>query len=135
MYSNPPVHGALLVDNILGTPEIKQQWFDEVKGMADRIIDMRTLLQTNLEKSGSSLPWKHVTEQIGMFCFSGISPEQVSLLSGLLPLPLSYVRRPSQFEACTTHIFLLRWCIAHVGILHQISATAHDHALICCAAC
>ena len=78
MYSNPPVHGALLVDNILGTPEIKQQWFDEVKGMADRIIDMRTLLQTNLEKSGSSLPWKHVTEQIGMFCFSGISPEQVS---------------------------------------------------------
>ena len=65
------------MDNILGTPEIKQQWYDEVKGMAERIIDMRTLLQTNLEKSGSSLPWKHVTEQIGMFCFSGISPEQV----------------------------------------------------------
>ncbi|KAK9834357.1 hypothetical protein WJX84_005136 [Apatococcus fuscideae] len=81
MYSNPPVHGALLVDNILGTPDIKQAWFDEVKGMAERIIDMRTLLQDNLVRSGSSLEWKHVTEQIGMFCFSGISPEQVDSLA------------------------------------------------------
>ena len=45
--------------------------------MAERIINMRTLLRQNLEDLNNPLPWKHVTEQIGMFCFSGISPEQV----------------------------------------------------------
>lgn len=112
MYSNPPVHGALLVDNILGTPEIKQQWFDEVKGMADRIIDMRTLLQTNLEKSGSSLPWKHVTEQIGMFCFSGISPEQVRFLLHLPPIPPPIVYNASQIPS----VLACRSAWNHAGI-------------------
>lgn len=32
--------------------------------MADRIIGMRTALRENLEKLGSPLPWKHVTEQV-----------------------------------------------------------------------
>ena len=50
----------------------------EVKGMADRIITMRRLLRENLEGLGSTLPWNHITDQIGMFCFSGMTPEQVS---------------------------------------------------------
>jgi hypothetical protein len=45
--------------------------------MAERIISMRDLLRKNLERLGSPLPWNHITDQIGMFCFSGISPEQV----------------------------------------------------------
>lgn len=44
--------------------------------MAERIISMRALLRQHLEDLKNPLPWKHVTEQIGMFCFSGISPEQ-----------------------------------------------------------
>ena len=31
MYSNPPVHGALLVSTILEDPELKAQWHKEVK--------------------------------------------------------------------------------------------------------
>lgn len=27
MYSNPPLHGALLVSQILKDPELKQQWY------------------------------------------------------------------------------------------------------------
>ncbi len=46
--------------------------------MADRIISMRTLLREKLEGLGSPLPWKHVTEQIGMFCYSGMTPEMAS---------------------------------------------------------
>ena len=51
--------------------------------MAERIISMRALLRQHLEDLKNPLPWKHITEQIGMFCFSGISPEQAcgSLLS------------------------------------------------------
>ena len=46
--------------------------------MAERIISMRALLRQHLEDLKSPLPWKHITEQIGMFCFSGISAEQAS---------------------------------------------------------
>lgn len=80
-YSNPPLHGARIVSTVLSDENLKIQWFQEVKGMADRIISMREKLRAGLEGSGSGLPWKHVTEQIGMFCFSGMTPEQVDLLT------------------------------------------------------
>ncbi|KAL1812759.1 hypothetical protein ACET3Z_022824 [Daucus carota] len=81
MYSNPPVHGALLVSTILGEPDLKELWLKEVKGMADRIIGMRTSLRENLENLGSPLSWEHITNQIGMFCYSGMTPEQVDRLT------------------------------------------------------
>lgn len=31
MYSNPPVHGALVVSTILGDPNLKKLWLGEVK--------------------------------------------------------------------------------------------------------
>lgn len=31
MYSNPPVHGALVVSTILGDPDLKKLWLKEVK--------------------------------------------------------------------------------------------------------
>ena len=49
--------------------------------MADRIITMRKSLRSNLEnKLKSKLNWKHVTDQIGMFCFTGLSPAEVAEL-------------------------------------------------------
>ena len=33
MYSNPPVHGALIVSTILGDPDLKKLWLKEVKVM------------------------------------------------------------------------------------------------------
>ncbi|CAJ2642421.1 unnamed protein product [Trifolium pratense] len=81
MYSNPPLHGALVVSTVLGDPELKKLWLQEVKVMADRIIGMRTTLRENLENLGSSLPWQHITNQIGMFCYSGMTPEQVDRLT------------------------------------------------------
>ena len=48
--------------------------------MADRIIDMRARLRAELEARGSTLSWNHVTDQIGMFCFSGMTGEQVDRL-------------------------------------------------------
>jgi len=77
MYSNPPIHGARLVSTVLNTPAIYDEWLVEVKEMADRIIRMRSLLKENLEKLGSSLNWSHITDQIGMFCFTGLKPDQV----------------------------------------------------------
>jgi len=45
--------------------------------MADRIIEMRTSLRSKLESLGSKRNWQHVTDQIGMFCYSGLTTKEV----------------------------------------------------------
>ncbi|KAL1983423.1 hypothetical protein VTN96DRAFT_10329 [Rasamsonia emersonii] len=81
LYSNPPVHGARIASTILNDPELYKQWLGEVKGMADRIIEMRALLKKNLEELGSKHDWSHITSQIGMFAYTGLKPEQMEKLS------------------------------------------------------
>lgn len=77
MYSNPPVHGARLVNEILSDPVLRKQWRGECKSMAERIQLMRSLLRNKLKEVGSTKDWKHITDQIGMFAFTGLSVEQV----------------------------------------------------------
>lgn len=48
MYSNPPVHGALLVSTILEDPLLKAQWHKEVK--VQTIFFCATNLQFNVHK-------------------------------------------------------------------------------------
>ncbi|EEQ33636.1 aspartate aminotransferase [Microsporum canis CBS 113480] len=81
LYSNPPVHGARIASTIMNDPELNKQWLGELKGMADRIIEMRALLKSNLEQLGSKHDWSHITSQIGMFAYTGLKPEQMEKLS------------------------------------------------------
>lgn len=81
LYSNPPVHGARIASTVLNDSALNQQWLGEVKGMADRIIEMRALLKKNLEQLGSKQDWSHITSQIGMFCYTGLKPEQMDKLA------------------------------------------------------
>lgn len=81
MYSNPPLSGPRIVKEVLGVPELNAQWHTEVKLMADRIITMRSELRNHLENTyGSKKNWSHITSQIGMFCFTGLTAEQVERL-------------------------------------------------------
>jgi len=77
LYSSPPMHGAQLVATILGTPELYKQWLAEVKKMADRIISMREQLYNRLIELKTPGGWEHIKSQIGMFSFTGLTPEQV----------------------------------------------------------
>eukprot|EP00166_Cyanidium_caldarium_P004357 ctg_459.g150 len=85
MYSNPPLHGARLVNTVLEDAALTQQWRQDVRQMADRIRQMRAQLRQLLE---ASLPtqnhhpstWSPITDQVGMFCYSGLQPEQVNRL-------------------------------------------------------
>ncbi|KAJ4286577.1 aspartate transaminase aat1 [Collariella sp. IMI 366227] len=81
MYSNPPIHGARIAAEILNTPALYDEWLIEVKEMADRIITMRALLKDNLEKLGSKHDWSHITSQIGMFAYTGLTAEQMDALA------------------------------------------------------
>jgi aspartate aminotransferase len=77
MYSNPPIHGARIAARILTQPDLRSLWLKEVKHMADRIITMRQQLVDNLKQYGSKKNWQHITDQIGMFCFTGLNQQQV----------------------------------------------------------
>eukprot|EP01094_Clydonella_sp_ATCC50884_P030527 TRINITY_DN9_c0_g1_i2.p1 TRINITY_DN9_c0_g1~~TRINITY_DN9_c0_g1_i2.p1 ORF type:complete len:440 (+),score=129.00 TRINITY_DN9_c0_g1_i2:41-1321(+) len=80
MYSNPPCHGSRIVAEVLNDPELNKLWLREVKSMADRIISMRHTLVDNLDAAGSTRDWKHITDQIGMFTFTGLKPDEVDRL-------------------------------------------------------
>lgn len=41
MYSNPPIHGARVVDIILSDPELTASWHNSLKKMSTRMFDMR----------------------------------------------------------------------------------------------
>jgi len=51
----------------------------ELKAMAGRIISMRQALRDALKAKGTPLPdgkvgeWRHITDQIGMFSFTGLT--------------------------------------------------------------
>lgn len=75
-YSSPPLHGARIAALILNQPELRNQWLQELVNVTDRITKMRELLRKNLEDIGAKGSWKHVTEQIGMFSFTGLTVKQ-----------------------------------------------------------
>lgn len=79
-YSNPPIHGARIAHLILTDGELRQQWLRDVKGMAERIMGMRSRLRDGLKREGSTRNWQHITDQIGMFCFTGMTQDQVARL-------------------------------------------------------
>ncbi|PVF94522.1 putative aspartate aminotransferase mitochondrial precursor [Serendipita vermifera] len=82
MYSNPPIHGARIAAKILGDPKLNAQWESEVKGMAERIIEMRTVLYEKLTNELKTPgDWSHIKSQIGMFSFTGLTPEQTKKLA------------------------------------------------------
>jgi len=80
MYSSPPKQGAALVAKVLGDPKLKAQWMSELKEMSDRIVKMRHMLRTRLEELKTPGTWNHITDQIGMFSYTGLSVPQCERL-------------------------------------------------------
>ena len=79
-YSNPPAHGAAIVSTVLDDPELRSQWESEVKQMRDRINRMRQLLVDRLAAKGVPGDYSFITQQRGMFSFTGLTKEQVETL-------------------------------------------------------
>jgi aspartate/tyrosine/aromatic aminotransferase len=76
MYSSPPRHGSSIVKTVLSNDALTEQYYTECASMAKRIQEMRTrLVETLRDVAGSKHDWSHVTEQIGMFAYTGMSKE------------------------------------------------------------
>ena len=80
IYSMPPDHGAAAVATILGDAALRQLWMDELAGMRARILEMRALLHGALERAAPDHDFSHLVRATGMFCFLGLSEEQVDRL-------------------------------------------------------
>lgn len=79
--SNPPTFGARIVSLILNDGKLFDEWKDDIKTMAHRIIAMRERLHdllVNTYKTPAPGPngWDHVVKQIGVsFCAAILSLE------------------------------------------------------------
>lgn len=75
-YSNPPLYAMRLVLKVLSNEKLYKQWQEELSVVAGRIIQMRKLLRQELEKIGTPGDWSNITNQIGMFSYTGLSENQ-----------------------------------------------------------
>jgi len=80
LYSLPPDHGAAVVSMILNDSGLCAEWIDELEEMRNRLQVMRVLLNDALLEKTPEDDFSHLVRANGMFCFLGISPEQVERL-------------------------------------------------------
>ncbi|KAJ5915229.1 hypothetical protein N7454_011124 [Penicillium verhagenii] len=78
--SNPPAYGARIASRVLNDPVLFKEWEDDLRTMSGRILEMRAGLKERLEKKGTPGSWEHITSQIGMFSYTGLSEKQVQTL-------------------------------------------------------
>jgi aspartate aminotransferase len=115
MYSNPPKHGALIASEVLNTPQLNNQWLIELKAVADRIINVRHKLAEAISKEGSTQSWQHIIDQIGMFCYTGLSQQQCKRLMSEFSVYLTKDGRISMAGVTSKNVGYL----AHA--IHQVT--------------
>ena len=76
-YSNPPTHGGQIVAMVLNTPELRKIWEKELGVMRTRIKQMRIALVEKLKAAGVKRDMSFITDQIGMFSYSGLTKDQM----------------------------------------------------------
>ncbi len=81
IYSMPPDHGAAVVAKVLTTPDLYQEWAQELQVMRERVIDLRRLFSSQMRALTESSQFDFVAQQKGMFSFLGVSGNQVKAMA------------------------------------------------------
>jgi aspartate/tyrosine/aromatic aminotransferase len=79
-YSNPPFHGAEIVNRVLQDDLWRARWERELGQMRERIGGMRQLLVDKLVERGVQEDYAFITRQRGMFSYTGLNQGQVDQL-------------------------------------------------------
>jgi aspartate/tyrosine/aromatic aminotransferase len=79
-YSNPPAHGADIVETILTDAALRAQWEVDLAGMRNRILGNRVMLVDGLVAAKVPGNWEPLRHQRGMFALLGLSADQVTRL-------------------------------------------------------
>ncbi len=79
-YSNPPTHGGAVVAAVLNDAALRAMWESELAEMRVRIKTMRQKLVDGLKAAGVKKDMGFITQQIGMFSYSGLTKDQMTRL-------------------------------------------------------
>lgn len=79
--STPPIYGAKIASIVLNDETLVEEWNRDLQTMSHRLSEMRSSLRQRLEEMETpGGDWSHITDQIGMFSFTGLSEAQVQEL-------------------------------------------------------
>nr|XP_040051311.1 putative aspartate aminotransferase, cytoplasmic 2 [Gasterosteus aculeatus aculeatus] len=81
LWAQPSAGGACVVATVLGNPAHLVEWKEEVKRIVERCMLIREILRERLRLLGTPGCWDHLTQQGGLYCFTGLNGEQVDFLS------------------------------------------------------
>ena len=76
-YSMSPYHGTGIVAELLSDESLKNEWQDELESVRNRMNRVRVDLAEGLNSAQTQLDFGFVAQSKGMFCFLGISRDQV----------------------------------------------------------
>lgn len=79
-YSNPPTHGGKVVAAVLGDPQLRALWEQELARMRERIQEMRRQFVEKIRARAPHADFGFVLGQRGMFSYSGLSKTAVQRL-------------------------------------------------------
>lgn len=65
------------MSTVLNDPALKARWVEEVAEMRNRMNDMRQALAAEIRKISPNAPTAFLTEQLGMFSYTGITADEV----------------------------------------------------------
>jgi len=114
IYSMPPAHGAAIVETILSSDELRNEWHVELKEMRDRINGNRSIIVDKLIENGVTRDFSFIARQSGMFSFLGITPEQVQTLQDEYSIYMVDSSRMSIAGIATSNVDSLAKSIAKI---------------------
>ena len=79
-YSTPPSFGARLVNHVLASDALTDEWKTELEAMRERMHTMRQQLVAKLGELRPDVDFSYLAAQVGMFSYTGFSPEQIKRL-------------------------------------------------------
>lgn len=113
-YSSPPKHGARIAAMILNNPDLRGQWFGELIAVTKRINQMRFLLKAEIDKIKVKGDWSHITNQIGMFSFTGLTTRQSEAMVNKHHIYMTKNGRISVCGLTTNNVAYVAACIKDV---------------------
>lgn len=80
MYSNPPTHGAAIVNTVLSDATLRKSWETELDEMRNRIKTLRTAFVDTMQQVAPQRDFSFMNDQRGMFSYSGLKGQYADLL-------------------------------------------------------
>jgi len=79
-YSMSPYHGGGVAGLVMKDPTLYQEWKDELEIVRNRMNVLRVKLADGLNQAQSKMDFSFIANSKGMFCYLGISKEEVLTL-------------------------------------------------------